>query len=173
MKDDIEFRVAIDRDIPLFLKWSEKSFIKDIWLFEEYNSSARAYIKGVVGGNGYDYPFIILDEGKPIGYIQYCDLYAYRNICTDLKGVFTNEDEGSYCIDLFIGEEEYLGKGYGSIIVQRFCDMLFLKVGVKRILIDPWVENIRAIRCYEKAGFQYIREEFDGVRQVQVMGKVQ
>ena len=32
-----------------------------------------------------------IDE-KPIGYIQYCDLYAYRTLCKTKKGLFTQEE---------------------------------------------------------------------------------
>jgi len=171
MKKEITFRKITFDDVALFEKWSEKPHIRHTWPFEAYGSSAREYILKKIEGDGYDYPFFILVDEKPIGYIQYCDLFAYRNICQDLKGVFTNEPEGTYCIDLFIGEDCFLGKGYGTQIMQEFSDMLFSKHEVKRIVIDPWVENERAIRCYEKIGFKYVREAFDGVRQVQVMEK--
>jgi [ribosomal protein S5]-alanine N-acetyltransferase len=154
------------------VEWSKKPHIKHTWPFEEYGSSARDYILKKIKGDGYDYPFFILIEEKPIGYIQYCDLFAYRNVCKDLKGVLQNEPEGTYCIDLFIGDENFLGQGYGTQIMQEFCNMLFSKPEVKRIVIDPWVENDNAIRCYEKIGFKYLREGFDGVRQVQVMEKL-
>ena len=55
-------------------------------------------------------------------------------------------------MDLFIGEEDYLNKGYGTKIVKQFEKKIFDEFNAKTIYIDPSVTNKRAIRCYEKAG---------------------
>ena len=39
----------------------------------------------------------------------------------------------------------------------------------KKILIDPASSNKRAIRCYQKAGFEIIREEYDGTCHCSIM----
>lgn len=164
-----KFKSMTKEDIPLFLEWAKKEHVRSVWFFGAYETPDYIYKK--VEGNGYDYPFIILCDNVPIGYIQYSDLYAYKTLSKELKGVFTNEPPGSYCMDLFIGEEAYLNRGFGTQIVQQFSNWLLLEKKAKRVLIDPSIENIRAIRCYEKAGFVPIRKTHDGTCEVLILEK--
>lgn len=60
-------------------------------------------------------------------------------------------------MDLFIAEEEYLNKGYGTAIVKLFCQKIIQDFGAKKILIDPASNNQCAIRCYEKSGFTILK----------------
>ena len=46
-----------------------------------------------------------------------------------------------------------LGRGHGSAFIRAFIDRLFAR-GVPRMVIDPSPDNPRAIRAYEKAGFE-------------------
>ncbi len=55
-------------------------------------------------------------------------------------------------IDITIGPEKYLSKGYGTLIMKHFAAKLFAE-GATRLVIDPEVSNLRAIQCYMKAGF--------------------
>ena len=63
-------------------------------------------------------------------------------------------DPGVRGIDLFIGEPEMPGKGLGTELVRKLCEMLFADPAVTRIQADPDPANARGIRCYEKAGFR-------------------
>lgn len=121
--------------MPLFLSWVKKPQVKNTWFQEGYESLDKYYEK--IEGNGYDYPFVIYLNDKPIGYIQTSDLYDYSIKCPNPKGLFTNEVPGTFCLDVFIGEEEYLNKGYGTETVKAFADKLFKDFKAKKILIDP------------------------------------
>lgn len=159
----IKFKNFAEEDMPLFLSWAKKPHVATTWFMEGYENIDKYHEK--IEGNGYDHAFIICLNGKAIGYIQSCDLYAYRMKCLILKGVFTQEDPGTFCLDLFIGEEEYLDKGYGTEIVKAFIKKLFKDFNAKKILIDPACSNKRAIRCYEKAGFVVVKKEHDGINE--------
>lgn len=163
----IEFKKFTEEHWLLFLKWSKKPHVKDTWFLDGYEDINRYQEK--FKGNGYDYSFIIYLDNQPIGYIQTSDLYAYRTLCTKPKGVFTHEEPGTFCLDLFIGEADYLNKGYGTKIVKAFVNKIFKDFRAKKILIDPACSNKRAIRCYEKAGFNIIRQEYDGITEACIM----
>jgi len=163
----ITFKKLTKEDMPLFLLWAKKPHVKDTWFAAGYESIDKYYQK--IDGNGYDYGFIIYLDDKPIGYIQCSDLYAYRTKCPNPKGILTNEDPGTFCLDLFIGEEDFLNKGYGTEIVKSFVTKIFAEFNAKEILIDPACSNKRAIRCYEKAGFKVIRKANDGVNECCIM----
>lgn len=164
---EIAFQQMKPEHLALWNKWIEIPHVKDVWFIEGYEPAE--YMAKKLDGNGYDYPFIILLYEQPVGFIQSCDLYAYRTLCPKPKGVFTHEEPGTFCFDLFIAEEELLGKGYGTKIVEHFAQMLRDDFKAKKILIDPAVDNRRAIRCYEKAGFTKIGTVHDGITEVVIM----
>lgn len=58
----------------------------------------------------------------------------------------------SASIDVFLGAA-FHGRGVGSEVVRRVRDLLLRERGHHRITIDPAVDNLAAVRAYEKAGF--------------------
>jgi RimJ/RimL family protein N-acetyltransferase len=164
---NIEFKPFQYEHLPLWEKWVHLPHVKKVWFIEGYETID--YIHQKIKGNGYDYPFVIFIDHCPIGYIVCCDLYAYCTLCPNPKGIFTKEEPGTFCMDLFIAEVDYLNKGYGTQVVTAFIKYIFDHFPAQMILIDPAVTNKRAIRCYEKAGFKFIKEAFDGVTECYVM----
>jgi len=61
-------------------------------------------------------------------------------------------------MDFVIGETDYLGKGYGTIIIKKFIEKIFAETKASKIIIDPDPNNIAAISCYEKVGFKKVKE---------------
>ena len=55
------------------------------------------------------------------------------------------------------GRPELLGRGLGTQLVKALVERLFADPEVSRIQTDPSPANLRAIRCYEKAGFRRLR----------------
>lgn len=54
-----------------------------------------------------------------------------------------------------IGEmEEYTSKGYGCDAVKTFVKYCFDKLNLHKVYLQVFESNVRAIKCYEKAGFQ-------------------
>lgn len=160
-KPNIYFIPMQEEHTTLWEQWIQKPHVKEVWFITGYEPAS--YIHQKIAGNGYDYPFIILLNDTLIGYIVTSDLYAYRTTCPNPKGNFTQEIPGTFSIDLFIADEKNLNKGYGTQIVKAFARYIFEHFAAKKILIDPASSNLRAIRCYEKAGFKFVKEAFDGV----------
>lgn len=157
----ISFKKFTEEDVPLYYEWAEKPHVKNVWFLEGYQP--KEYILQKIIGNGIEYPFVILIDDKPIGHIQYWDIYARDQIEKDKKDYFTGEPAGTYGIDIFIGEDEYLGKGYGTKALLLFTKFLFEQYDAKKIVIDPSADNKQAIRSYEKAGFHFVRLSKDEV----------
>ncbi len=53
-----------------------------------------------------------------------------------------------------IGEKEYWGRGYGTLALQAFLELCFERLGLEYLYLRVYRNNKRAIRCYEKCGFQ-------------------
>jgi RimJ/RimL family protein N-acetyltransferase len=53
-----------------------------------------------------------------------------------------------------IGERTFWGKGYGSDALKVALRYAFLELNLRRVTLDVFEYNQRAIHAYEKAGFQ-------------------
>ena len=60
---------------------------------------------------------------------------------------------------IFIGDKTYWSKGYGSDAARTMVQYAFEQLGMNRVELEVYAFNPRAIRAYEKAGFQR-----DGIR---------
>jgi len=57
-------------------------------------------------------------------------------------------------LDIWMCSEENCGKGFGPDALKTLCEYLFANLDVLEFFIQPSSRNRRAIRAYEKAGFQ-------------------
>lgn len=58
-------------------------------------------------------------------------------------------------VGLGIGETEYWSKGYGTDVMNLILRYAFTEINLKRVTLTVFEYNPRAIRSYEKAGFQH------------------
>ena len=107
---------------------------------------------------------IIHDDTVPLGYLRWypmttvVDEYDWRDDPTDV-----------WAADIFVGEPSRWGSGLGSSALALLVEHLMVTEGARRVVVDPWVGNARAIRAYEKIGFRTVgihrgHELFEGVR---------
>lgn len=153
----IEFKRFTEHYLPLYFSWAEKEHVKSKWFRDGYSTVESIRTK-IDGSDKYVHPFVIIFNEKPIGYIQY-----YEMVSGTIWKEMESEPEGTVGFDLFIGEEDFLSKGYGSKIVAEFASMLFKNSEITRIIVDPFTDDQRAIKCYEKAGFSFVRQGIDDV----------
>lgn len=93
-------------------------------------------------------PFIAMVDGRPLGY---CQSYVAMRAG---DGWWAGEtDPGVWGIDQSIGDAADLNRGLGTAMAIAFSALLFSRPEVTRIQVDPHPANLRAIRCYGKAGF--------------------
>ncbi len=103
------------------------------------------YRPRVVGEENVE-PCLVLRDDSPIAYVQ---LYpAPPEILAHLS-----KTRDAWAIDLFIGEPELWDQGIGTRMVAAVIDYLFDDRHAATVTIDPRVDNPRAVRAYEKAGF--------------------
>ena len=153
---DISFRKLRDseEDYIKLYKWCKREFVYE-W-FEQrilsYDEIVNKYKNKLK--NKIQELYIIRSNNKDIGLVQ---IYKYENdIDLDL-----NKYKNIYEYDLFIGEEEYLNKGIGKKIINNINEIIYKKYKADSIILRPFKKNIRAIKCYEKCGFNKIYEYID------------
>lgn len=94
--------------------------------------------------------FIVEDNNKSIGFCQY---YDYSQGGENWHGNFRIDNIWS--IDYLIGEEDYLGKGYGTLIVKELTRKIKENTNAKEIIVQPEKENIISQNTLLSAGYQY------------------
>lgn len=88
----------------------------------------------------------------PIAMVQIIDPYLEE---TQYWGTV---EKTKRAIDIWIGEEENLNKGYGTQIMKLAIERCFSDPKVDGILIDPLKSNTKAHRFYERLGFEFLEE---------------
>jgi RimJ/RimL family protein N-acetyltransferase len=152
----ITFKKLELKDMPLFFEWVKKPHIARWWKSDTYEEFVEKYQSKINGAaDNYSFPFIIHIDEKPIGWIQY-----YLADKTDDGWWMKQHGQpvGTIGMDIIIGETEYIGKGFGTMLIKKFVEKIFKETAAPKIIIDPDVENKAAIRCYEKVGFQKVKE---------------
>lgn len=155
MLNNITFRKLNINDIKTMHKWLNKEFVHK-WFYNDidltYDEVSQKYIPYINGVKPI-HAFIIVFNNHDIGYIQTYKLDDYPDYA---KAVDVNFDAAG--MDLFIGEKEYLYKGYGEHIMKLFlAQYVFLLNKVSYCVIGPEPNNKSAIRAYEKTGFKYLK----------------
>ncbi len=95
-------------------------------------------------------------NGKPIGFVQIIDP------AREDSRYWGDVPDGLRAIDIWIGEEEFLGKGYGTHIMKLAIDRCFAVLDVSAVLVDPLTNNKRSHRFYERLGFHFVERRLFG-----------
>ena len=86
---------------------------------------------------------------EPIGYAQ-----SYVALEAGTGWWEEETDPGARGIDQSLANASQLGKGLGTKLVRALVELLFNDPEVTKIQTDLSPSNLRAIRCYEKAGLR-------------------
>ena len=140
-----QFRPMSVADLPMVRRWLETPHVAQWWHDPDTQFALVS--------EDLDHPameqFVVTADDRPFAYLQCYDPTAWPD-----NGLGTHP-LGTRGIDQFIGEPDMVDQGHGSALIRSFVDGL-LKTGTPRVVTDPDPENIRAVRAYEKAGFEKV-----------------
>ncbi|MEQ9265992.1 MAG: GNAT family N-acetyltransferase [Balneolaceae bacterium] len=147
----IKLRLASIDDLELVKYWDTKQHVIDCDPDEEWNWESE------LNQNPEWREQLIAElNEEPIGFIQIIDPYLEETHYW--KDVLPNKR----AIDIWIGEETNLNKGYGTTMMELAIQRCFQNPKVDGILIDPLKSNVKAHRFYKRLGFEFIEErKFD------------
>lgn len=136
-------------DIQLVEKWLQKEYIlkwyhePEDWL-TEINKREEDF--------SWIHHFIAWVDNLPIGFCQYYDCYD----ANDLEDWYEVTQKGhTFSVDYLIGEEAFLGKGYGKEMIRLLTELLFKKEKAKRVIAQPEWENEASKGGFLANGYAY------------------
>jgi RimJ/RimL family protein N-acetyltransferase len=97
--------------------------------------------------------FICMDGETPVGFGRYYDCFDSVGL-EDWNGRRFPARGAVYSIDYLIGNEAYLGKGYGKALVGRLTEAVFA-LGAQEIIVDPDGENAASNGVLRANGYRY------------------
>lgn len=86
-------------------------------------------------------------DGCPIGCMQMCDPHL------EPTHYWGDIEPNLRALDIWIGEPDARGKGYGEMMMRLGIVIAFENPAVTAIVIDPLASNTRAHRFYQRLGF--------------------
>ncbi|MBF0362489.1 MAG: GNAT family N-acetyltransferase [Oligoflexia bacterium] len=150
------FKKLSNEDIQLLLSWFKEPHVSEWWPTpDEDEAIIEKFLVRIRSEDTFG--FIVSLNDTPIGYIQYYHYdHAVEKAGSWWPSIIPKTSVGS---DQFIGDPNYVGKGFGNKFIKEF--ILYLKniePDVTTLIVDPDPTNKRAIRCYEKVGFKMLGE---------------
>ena len=88
---------------------------------------------------GYSFSVRTLEEDKHIGFFA---------LWVDLI-------HSEAWVGIGIGDRQFWGKGYGTDVMKVILRYAFTEVNLRRVTLNVFEYNVRAIRSYEKTGFRH------------------
>ncbi|MGI9403900.1 MAG: GNAT family N-acetyltransferase [Hyphomicrobium sp.] len=146
-KAKVRLRPARRADWDLIRAWLVRDDIQEWW----GPASATETEVNMALSSEHGLCRIIEAAGAPVGYAHAVDATIWgEDLPQDLA-------PGTWDLDLFIASEEYRGKGVGQTALSLLKDEVFSSTLAVAVCVFPSVRNERAVRAYEKAGFQWKR----------------
>lgn len=143
--DKIMLRLMTSEDTPGIIRWRNREWVRKNFIYREtfttegHENWIRTQIE-----TGKALQFIIesKEDHKPIGSVY------FRDIEPPSENLPAGAEYG-----IFIGEEEAVGKGYGTEAALLAVRYAFKVMKLKRLKLRVFSDNLAAARSYEKAGF--------------------
>lgn len=144
--EPIVFRPVERSDAPLLRRWLEAEHVRQWWphpideqLEEVWELRAASWGEALLWGT----------PTRWLGYMQWYD--AFEEASEFWRGVLAHNSIG---LDMYIGEADALGQGYGSRAARAIIEQLHAAQGWRHFHIDPHVGQRTRHSRLPEGGFQ-------------------
>ncbi|GAB1475400.1 hypothetical protein MASR2M70_02320 [Bacillota bacterium] len=137
-------RETVFSDCTYFAQWEIKEYIQNSFTMSQgrdYEEIVREYIVRTLDKDKLQFTIIHRAEEQPIGRIY-----------------ISRMDKSTDSLDItriYIGEEEFLGKGLGEEAMRLLLDYCYIEMHMERVTLDHLPLNTKAGELYKRLGFQY------------------
>ena len=140
--DNLIIRSSVFDDCQYFDEWERKDYIREFFTMEvtrDYEEIVREFVLNEVDNTKFQMTIIFKETCEPIGRIY-----------------ITGYDENLKSLDItriYIGEEEYLGKGYGKESMILLLGFIFEDLEIERASLDTFEGHEKGVRLFGDLGF--------------------
>ncbi|WP_428408616.1 GNAT family N-acetyltransferase [Hyphococcus sp.] len=139
-------RPATKDDIPLLKRWDEMPHVISAGGGDDWYDWDKEVPRNAEWGE----LLIAEEDGRPVGVMEIIDP------AREPSHYWGEIEDNHRALDIWIGEEEDLGRGLGTQMMRAALEKCFANDKVKAVVIDPLEANARARRFYERLGFKYV-----------------
>ena len=157
-ENEITLKRLKNEDINIFDKWLNKEYIYK-WFCPDGEEQKKEWLNETNNVNGkYNHfkHFIVNYNDIKIGFCFFMDIYFEQEYLRE-NYKMTVAENSVFEIGYLIGEEAYLRKGIGKIIIKKLEEKI-IEAGGKEILADPAPENTPSIKALLSNGFTKIKD---------------
>lgn len=134
--------ISKDREDTLnIVRWRNQPFVSSNFIYRE-QFTVQSHEKWME---------TMVDTGKAIQFIIYAKVQDKPIGSVYLRDIDGKNNKAEYGI--FIGEENYLGKGFGRETAQIVLKYAFRQLQLHKIFLRVFACNQRALQSYKKTGF--------------------
>lgn len=153
-RDGLTLRPAQDSpaDLAVLLRWLNDPRVLEFYEGRDRPHSPQMVRENFLEADPQTTACIIEWQGRAVGYLQFSFIEG-----EELAEYGYTPVERVIGLDMFIGEPELWGQGLGSRAVELISAFLSVKYAPDWLTLDPHANNPRALRCYEKCGFQKVK----------------
>lgn len=146
----IQFISLAGEHFSLIYAWFNEPHVQEFyslrsWTLEEVSDKLTPYLENWRGIHS----FIVSVGNQNIGYVQKYALNDSQSPEYELNSELLATGSG---IDFFIGDKNFLKRGFSQIIVGNFLQKEIAPY-YRECLVDPDVRNSASIRLFERCGF--------------------
>ena len=154
--DEVSFKHPNRDQLPLIYNWFKKPHVSEFFDDPETGRSIPDLLNYFAGKDHFFTPWLAYLGETPFAYLMTAEVQKNE---TGIWEKWREKSGKTYSLDMLIGDEELLGKGFSHEVIKKFIREHFQHAAA--FLIDPELRNLRAIHVYEKAGFAIV-DEFKG-----------
>ncbi len=147
----LKVRKLEERDAPLLAKWLSDPAVLEFYEGRDNPFDSAKVHQAFFSADDDEIKCMVEFEGHEIGYIQ------FYPVDDATKKDYGYPDETIYGVDQFIGETDYWNKGIGTLLISSMVAYLIEQKKADRVVMDPQIRNTRALKCYEKCGFEKVK----------------
>ena len=147
----IYLRPISRKDTDLVVSWRNNHRVQKNFIFQErFTKEIHNHWLDTEVASGRVAQFIIVEKAgqKPIGSVYLRDIDSEKK-CAEYG--------------IFIGEDQAVGKGYGTQAAKMIIIYAFQTLALKRIYLKVFADNLQALQCYQDVGFEITQYQKDAV----------
>ena len=150
----VELRMFGRDDFDRLIGWIDSPETMRDWaaIFFDYPltvAQLEVYLAEAVAGRKRLFLAVDAGSGRAIGHIELSHILPHLS---------------AFMSRVLIGERDFRGRGFGLKLVETFVQYAFEEFGFHRLDLGVLPTNTRAIRTYEKVGFQSVGTWPEGLK---------